>query len=148
MEAIEVLQRPLPTRESDRDWDLFAPFWEATREGKLKVQQCTVTKKKVWPPRFVSPYSPGADLVWVPIEGKGKVYTYNISYRSFLSYFKDKVPYALVVVELDEGVRMLGNAVGMDLDRIHCGMEIEATFEKVNEDITLVNWKPVERGQE
>ncbi|GKV65260.1 MULTISPECIES: Zn-ribbon domain-containing OB-fold protein [unclassified Sporosarcina] len=145
MDTTGVLYRPIPTSHNDRDWDLFAPFWEATRSGKLVVQECTVTKKKVWPPRFVSPHSPGADLVWVPIEGKGKVYTFNIVYRGFLTYFDEKVPYAMVVVELEEGVRMLGNAVGMDPTKVHCNMEMEAVFEKVDDEI-LVNWKPVERG--
>lgn len=146
MEATDALYRPLPTRENDRDWNLFSPFWEATRNGNLVVQECTVTKKKVWPPRFLSPYSPGADLIWVPIEGKGKVYTYNVVYRGFSPYFQNKVPYAMVVVELDDGVRMLGNAVEVDPTEVHCGMEMEVSFEKVNDDITLVNWKPFDRG--
>ncbi|MDQ0185883.1 OB-fold domain-containing protein [Cytobacillus sp. FSL R5-0569] len=146
MEVTETVQRPLPTRANDRDWNLFAPFWEATRNGELIVQECSVTKKKVWPPRFVSPYSPGADLLWVPVNRKGTVYTYNISNRGFLSYFEDKTPYSLVVVELEEGVRMLGKAVGVDPTEIHCGMEMEVAFEKINDEMTLVNWTPSERS--
>lgn len=146
METTESLYRPLPTRESDRDWNLFTTFWEGTREGKLLVQECTVTKKKVWPPRFISPHYPGADLKWVPVEGKGKVYTFNVVYRGFLPYFEGKVPYSLVVVELENGIRMLGRAVDVDPEDVHCGMEMKVKFEKVNDNITLVNWKPLERG--
>lgn len=147
----EGLYRPLPNRNKNhwaRDWDLFAPFWEATRRGELVVQECSKTKKKIWPPRFVSPYDPDAELRWVPIKGIGEVYTYTIVYRGFFPYFKDKVPYALVVVDLGEGVRMLGNTVGMDPTKVRCGMKMEAVFEKVNDEITLVNWKPVEKGVE
>jgi uncharacterized OB-fold protein len=149
METLDTLYRPLPNRNQghwNRDWDLFKPFWEATRAGKLMVQECRETKKKVWPPRFVSPYVPGGELDWVPIEGIGEIYTFNIVYRGFFPYYKDKVPYALVVVDLGEGVRMLGNTVDMDPTKVHCGMKMEAVFEKVNDEITLVNWKPVERG--
>lgn len=146
MKMTEVFHRPLPTHESDRDWDLFVPYWEATKNGKLVVQECTVMKKKVWPPRFVSPHAPGAELKWVPIEPKGKIYTFNVVHRGFLPYFEEKVPYALVVVELDGGVRMLGNTAEMDPTDVKVGMEMEAVFEKVNDDITLVNWKPIERS--
>lgn len=144
---MEELYRPMPNRNKEdwnRDWDLFAPFWEATRRGELVVQECSETKKKIWPPRFISPYAPDAELRWVPMEGKGEIYTYNIVYRGFFPYYKDKVPYALVVVDLGEGIRMLGNTVGMDPTQVHCGMKMEAVFEKVNEEITLVNWKPAE----
>lgn len=146
MQTKEIHNRPLPTRESDRDWNLFAPFWKATKEGKLIVQECTETKKKVWPPRFISPFAPGAKLEWVPINTKGKVYTFNVVYRGFLPYFEEKVPFAMVVVELEDGVRMLGHAVGIDPEEVKIGMEMEAVFEKVNDKITLVNWKPIERS--
>lgn len=146
MKTTETYNRPLPTRESDRDWDLFVPYWEATKNDNLVVQECTVTKKKVWPPRFISPHAPGADLKWVPIEPKGEIYTYNVVHRGFLPYFEKKVPYALVAVELEDGVRMLGNTVEIDTKEVKIGMEMEAVFEKLNNDITLVNWKPIERS--
>jgi uncharacterized OB-fold protein len=140
---IEAL-KPLPNRDSDwsRDSNLYKPFWEATRQGVLMVQECQKTRKKVWPPRFLSPFAPGTELKWVPVPTKGFVYTFNVVYRSFYPYFNDKVPYALVVVDLGDGVRMLGNTVGMDLTQIQIGMRMEAVFEKVNEQITLVQWKP------
>ncbi|WP_134700644.1 Zn-ribbon domain-containing OB-fold protein [Ammoniphilus sp. YIM 78166] len=146
---LEELYRPMPNRNKDdwnRDWDLFAPFWEGTRRGELLVQECSVTKKKIWPPRFVSPYTPDAELRWVPVEGKGEIYTYNVVYRGFFPYYKDKVPYALVVVDLGNGIRMLGNTVGMDPTKVHCGMKMEVAFEKIDDEITLVNWKPAERS--
>lgn len=146
VECLQIMgniSRPLPTRPSDRDWNLFKPFWEATKQGKLIVQQCTKTKKKVWPPRFVSPYAPEAPLEWVPVGTKGKVYTFNVSYRGFLPYFNDKVPYASVIVEIEDGVRMLGNTVGINPTEVKIGMEMEAVFEEVNDEITLVNWKPI-----
>lgn len=146
---LEELYRPMPNRNKDdwnRDWALFAPFWEGTRRGELLVQECSETKRKIWPPRFVSPYAPDAKLHWVPVEGKGEIYTYNVVYRGFFPYYKDKVPYALVVVDLGNGIRMLGNTVGMDPTKVHCGMKMEVAFEKIDDEITLVNWKPAERS--
>ncbi len=140
--------RPLPNRDSDwsRDWDLYKPFWEATRNNQLVVQECTKTEKKVWPPRFLSPFAPGSELKWVPVNTKGVVYTFNIVHRAFYPYFNDKVPYALVVVDLEDGVRLLGNTVDMDPTQVRIGMEMEAVFEKVDDEVTLVHWKPVNGG--
>jgi uncharacterized OB-fold protein len=140
--------RPLPNRDSDwsRDWNLYKSFWEGTRQGKLMVQECTSTNKKIWPPRFLSPFAPGSDVRWVEVGTKGVVYTFNIVHRAFYPYFKENVPYALVVVDVGEGVRFLGNTVGMDPREVKVGMEMEAVFEKVDDEVTLVNWKPVNGG--
>jgi uncharacterized OB-fold protein len=146
MNGESVVLRPLPDRDSDwsRDWNLYKPFWEGTREGVLMVQECQVTGKKVWPPRFLSPFAPGTELKWATVPTKGIVYTFNVVYRSFYPYFNDKVPYALVVVDLGDGVRMLGNTVDMDPTQIQIGMRMEAVFEMVSEQVTLVQWKPEE----
>jgi uncharacterized protein len=140
--------RPLPNRDSDwsRDWDLYKPFWEGTREGKLFVQECTATGKKIWPPRFLSPYEPGSEIRWVEVGTSGVVYTFNIVHRAFYPYFKERVPYALVAVDVGDGVRFLGNTVDMDPTKVKVGMEMEAVFEKVNDEVTLVHWKPVNGG--
>lgn len=142
--------KPLPNRDSDwsRDSNLYKTFWEGTRQGVLMVQECQETEKKVWPPRFFSPFAPGTELRWVSVPTRGVVYTFNVVYRSFYPYFNDKVPYALVVVDLGEGVRMLGNTVGMDPTQIQIGTHMEAVFEKVDEQVTLVQWKPEDRGEQ
>lgn len=138
--------RPMPNRnynDWNRDWDLFEPFWKGTKEGRIYVQECMVTRKKVWPPRFLSPFEPNAGLRWVEVAGEGEVYTLTVVNRGFFPYYKDKVPYALVVVDLGDGVRMLGNSQNIDPHEIHCGMKMRAVFEDVNEKVTLVNWEPV-----
>ncbi|MFC5589742.1 Zn-ribbon domain-containing OB-fold protein [Sporosarcina soli] len=134
----ETLFRPLPKLDSV----LFKPFLEGATKGKLLVQECQQTKKKIWPPRLISPYAPDAELRWVPIEGKGKVYTFNVVHRAFFPYYKEKVPYAIVIVELEDGIRMLGNTMGINPNSISIGMPMEVAFEKVDEEIVLVHWQP------
>lgn len=134
----EGVFRPLP----DCDSELFKSFWEAVSNGELIVQECMQTGKKVWPPRHLSPYAPGAELRWIKVEGKGEVYTYNIVNRAFFPYFHDKVPYAIVVIDLGEGIRMLGNARDIEPDQIYPGMRMEVVFERITEKLSLVNWRP------
>lgn len=137
MKEVEIY-RPLPNLDSE----LFGPFWKAAARGELVVQECSSTGKKVWPPRFISPYDPEAELRWVPIEGKGEVYTYNVVHRAFFPYFKDKVPYAIVIVELEDGVRMLGNTREINPSDVRPGMKVKAVFEKVDGQRSLVHWIP------
>ena len=47
------------------------------------------------------------------------------------------MPYAVALVELDEGVRMVGGVIADDLDAITVGARVEALFERVDDTITL-----------
>jgi uncharacterized OB-fold protein len=86
------------------------------------------------------------DLEWVRTGGKGTLYTYTVAYRAFHPAFQNDVPYGVVVVELDEGPRMMGNSEGMKPEEIKIGMRMEAVFKDVTEEVTLVNWKPLSTG--
>ena len=54
-----------------------------------------------------------------------------------------KVPYAVVQVKLEEGPRMFGNLLNVDPKDIKVGMQVEVAFEKVNDDVTLPQWRAV-----
>jgi uncharacterized OB-fold protein len=53
------------------------------------------------------------------------------------------VPYASIIVELDEapGALMAGNLLGAPVTEARVGRRVEVFFEKLNEDITLPQFK-------
>lgn len=53
-----------------------------------------------------------------------------------------KLPYAVVVVELDEqkGLITIGN-IDCPIEAIDIGMPVEVTFEKINDEVTLPQWR-------
>jgi uncharacterized OB-fold protein len=51
------------------------------------------------------------------------------------------VPYAVVVVELEEGCKFISNLLGVKPHDIRCGMPVEVTFEKLNEDVSIPKFR-------
>ena len=101
----DTLPVPIPSAMS-------GPFWEATRSRRLMMQRCGSCERFVWYPRFVCPHCGGFSLTWEELSGAGVVYAVSMHHRAALPALADKVPYAVVLVDLDEGVRMMSNMFG------------------------------------
>ena len=83
---------------------------------------------------------------WHPVSGKGVVFTYIIAHHPPNPAYQDQVPYNVVLVELPDAgnVRMVGNLLDCALDEVRVGMAVEVEFEDVNNDVTLIQWRPTE----
>ena len=120
---------------------MFEPYYQGISENKLMVQRCSYTDNYIWPPRITSPYSPTGEIIWEEVKGIGKVYTFNVVYRAFHPYFSDKVPYVIGIIELEEGIRMIGNIL-IDPEEVSIGMQVKVNFLNVD-DLTLVQWEAI-----
>ena len=89
-----------------------APFWDATRRRELTMQRCGSCNRLVWYPRFVCPHCGGSTLRWEQLSGDGVVYAVSVHHRAALPALADKVPYSVVLVDLDGGVRLMSNVFG------------------------------------
>ena len=65
--------------------------------------------------------------------GKGKIYTYSVI-RSASDDFKKSAPYAVAVIELEEGAKLTSQLVDCDVDNIEIGDDVEMVFRKIRED--------------
>jgi uncharacterized OB-fold protein len=83
------------------------------------------------------------DSGWVPLSGRGRVYSWVVCHPPLLPAFQDKAPLVVLLVELEEGedLRIVGNWMGEPEDAIEIGMLVEVVFEEVTEDVTLPQWK-------
>lgn len=127
--------RPVPTPETQH-------FWDGTKAGELRLQKCDDCAKTYFPPR---PFCPGCGSRKVSIfkaSGKGSLYSYVINHRPAAPGFTP--PYAIAVVELAEGPRMMSNIVECPQtpEALVLDMKLEATFEKLDDTITLPMFKP------
>ena len=127
---------PVPFPDDDS-----APFWEAASRHLLVVQRCASCGAFRHPPRPMCPACNSFSHEWVPVSGRGRVWSWVIAHPPVLPAFADRVPYNVVVVELDEGVRMVGNL--LDEGDIVEGMPVEVTFTDIEEGVTLPQWKPI-----
>jgi uncharacterized OB-fold protein len=125
---------PVPTPET-------AHFWEGTKAGELRLQTCGDCTHTYFPPRPFCPSCGSRNVAVVKASGKGKLYSYVIHARPAPGFTP---PYAIAVVELAEGPRMMSNIVGCPQtpEALELDMPLEVTFEPQNDTITLPMFKP------
>ena len=125
---------PVPTPETRH-------FWEGTVVGELRLQCCDDCRHTYFPPRPFCPKCASRKVSVIKSSGKAKLYSYVIHHRPAPGFTP---PYAIAVVELDEGPRMMSNIVGCPQtpDALMLDMALQVTFEQQNEQITLPFFKP------
>jgi uncharacterized OB-fold protein len=87
--------------------------WEATREGQLLLPWCLDCGRAHFYPRRRCPFCRGSNFEWRAAGGGGVVYALSVQHRPGWMGLADRVPYAVAVVELDEGVRIMGGLDGL-----------------------------------
>lgn len=121
------------------------PFWDGTRAGRLLIQRCRDCDQPCFYPRMACPHCGSARLDWVETRGRGTVYSYTVVQNNAPSAFAGDVPYVVAVIRLEEGVQMLSNIVDCDPLAVQCDMEVEVTFERLDDEFTLPKFRPVQR---
>ncbi|MCX8073350.1 MAG: Zn-ribbon domain-containing OB-fold protein [Candidatus Binatia bacterium] len=132
-----TLEKPLPRGTEDT-----APFWEAALRGQLCMQQCHACGHIRFPPAFLCPRCQSENFSWVPLSGKGRVYSWVIVHQSQYPAFNADVPYNVALVELDEGPRLHTQLVECSAEEIYVGMPVEVVFDKVRDDVALPKFRP------
>jgi uncharacterized OB-fold protein len=114
---------PRPTPET-------RPFWDGTAAGELRVQRCRACSRHYFYPRPNCPHCGAADVEWVTVSGRATLYSYVINHRPAPGFAADG-PYAIAVVELPEGVRMMTNIVNTEItpENLRLDMPLRVVFE-------------------
>ena len=76
------------------------------------------------------------------MSGQGTVYTWTVFHQVYHPAFAGDVPYAVVAVELEEGLRMVTNLVDCQIEDIVAGMPVEVVFDDVTEQVSLPKFRP------
>jgi uncharacterized OB-fold protein len=120
----------------------MAQFFEGARRGQLMVQKCAGCGELRFPPHEVCTRCLGTRAGWVAVSGRGEVYSFNVMHQVYHPGFATEVPYAVVVVKLEEGVKFVSNLVGVKPADIKIGMPVEVTFEKLSDQVMLPKFRP------
>ncbi|WP_286538271.1 Zn-ribbon domain-containing OB-fold protein [Variovorax sp. J31P179] len=121
---------PIPTNET-------TPYWQAALEGRLNVQYCRACARHQFYPRHFCTQCLSNEIEWVQASGRGRIYTYTVCHVAAHPAFESRVPYAIGMIELDEGVRMLAGIVGSDFEQLAIGAPVEVCFERISSEIAL-----------
>lgn len=106
------------------------PFWDGCASGVLTLQRCRSCEAFYFPPRPFCPTCLSTDVEWKPVSGRATLHTYVINHRPAPGFEQD-APYAIAVVQLDEGPRMMSNIVGIENtpENLVLDMALQVTFE-------------------
>ena len=116
-----------------------AYFWEGTASGELRLQRCNVCGSLRHPPGPACPECGALDRGYVPASGRGTVFSYVVHHHPPVP--GRELPIVLVLVDLEEGVRMVGELVDASPEDLAIGIPVTADFRHVDDDLTLPVWR-------
>jgi hypothetical protein len=90
--------------------EVSLPFWNGLKDGKLLFQSCANGHRWL-PAREFCPQCLSADVSFVPASGRAKLVSWVVYRTAFHDAFKDRLPYNVSLVELEEGPRMMTNVL-------------------------------------
>ena len=125
---------PKPTPETQH-------YWDGAREGELRLQRCKSCDQAYFPPRPFCPECSSRDVEVFRASGKGTLYSYVINHLKSPGY---EPPFAIAVVELEEGPRLMANILDCPQtpEALVLDMPLEVTWERLNDEITLPQFRP------
>ena len=130
---------PRPTANRDS-----AFFWEGVEKEELWIQRCLSCQRLRHPPRPMCPHCLSLDWDHVVASGRGEIYSYVVHHHPPV-YGYDP-PFAVALVELEEGTRIVGNVLSIDPADVRIGLPVEVCFQSVDGEWKLPQWRP--RGEE
>lgn len=131
--------RPLPIESGETK-----PFWDACRKGKFLIQRCRSCGKYQYHYRGFCSHCWTGQIEDVAASGRGTVWSHTVIYRNRTPGFAEEVPYVVVLVELEEGVKVISNVVNCDPESVRIGMPVKLTFVTATEEWRIPMFEPAE----
>lgn len=123
--------------------DINRPYWDSLASGVLHFQSCVACGHRWLPARSHCPSCLSGKTIWIVASGGGRVVSWAIFHTAYHEALKDRVPYDVTVVELDEGPRLLSNVINSDAGT---GLSVGARVELIIEtegDVSVPRFKLV-----
>jgi uncharacterized OB-fold protein len=117
-------------------------FWSGTKRREIRLQCCSACSKTWYPIGPTCPFCLSDKYEWQRMSGRGVVSNVVIFHKGWTPYLAARVPYAVVQVELEEGPRLTTNMLDIAPHDVKIGMPVEAAYEDVTEEVTLVQFRP------
>lgn len=103
MSETSTVEKPRPQPN-----ELSAPYWEGAARGELVLQKCADCGTIRHYPRLMCAACQSRVVTHVVASGNGKVHSWTVAHHPFHPAFRDELPYTMVTIDLEEGVRALG----------------------------------------
>ena len=121
-------------------------FWDGTAVGELRIQRCAGCGALRHPPGPMCPAcGEASDGGYTVAAGTGEVFSYVVHHHPPVP--GKRLPMVVALVQLPEGVRILGEMPGVRPDQVRIGLPVRVTFNRVG-DMSLPAWRPAEGALE
>jgi uncharacterized protein len=124
-----------------------APYWEGLRQGRLLLQRCSACGAVRHPPQPRCGRCRSPEHRWKEAAGTGTVHTFTVVSTAPNAELATAVPYVVVLVELDEGPRIVSNVVEMNPDEVAIGLRVRVRFDPVGDGVVLPRFVSAEAGR-
>ena len=114
-------------------------FWDGTAAGELRIQRCGGCGALRHPPGPMCPACGAARPGYVVAAGTGEVYSYVVQHHPPVP--GKQMPLVVALVALPEGVRMVGELLGVSPDRARIGLPVRVEFVRIDDTLTLPAWR-------
>jgi uncharacterized OB-fold protein len=134
--------RPVPEPTA-----LTRPYWEAAARGQLVVQRCAACGHLRFPPGPVCTKCLDERAEWHAVAGTATVLSHLVFHQGYGAPWNAALPYSVVMVELDEGLRMFSDIADPDrqwIDADLVGRRVAVWFDPVAEGIAVPRFRLVE----
>ncbi len=131
------LPRPRPSTNLDNHF-----FFDGAKDEKLLIQKCSSCGALRHPPGPMCPSCRSLEWETVEASGKGTVYSFVTNHYPQVPSFD--YPLNVSLIELEEGVRLISNVVGIEAEEVEIGMAVEVEFTAFDDELTLPQFRPVE----
>ncbi|MDT4918824.1 MAG: 3-oxo-4,17-pregnadiene-20-carboxyl-CoA hydratase alpha subunit [Pseudonocardiales bacterium] len=115
-------------------------FWAGTAAGELRVQHCPACGRLRHPPGPMCPSCGAEKQDWIVASGRGTVFSFVVHHHPKVP--GKQLPFVVALVELDEGVRMLGELIDVDPEAVEIGLPVEVALTTIDDELTLPFWTP------
>ena len=133
-----ALPKPRPVLEG-----LTGEYYGFCARGELRFQRCDDCGRWRHPPRVLCARCGSPRWTWTRSTGRGRVFTWTVVHQAMHPAFASEVPYAVLVVEMDEGVRLAANLRGAAPDELCLDWPVEVEFEVRDGTLTVPTFRPV-----
>jgi uncharacterized protein len=133
----QPVSKPVPIPDT-----VSATFFDGARSGKLMLQHCASCNGWSFPVRERCPHCFAGSLGWRAASGRGTLYTFAIMHQVMNPGFASAVPYNVSQIDLEEGVRMVTNIVGIANDALRIGMKLQVCFEDAGDNVRIPKFCP------
>lgn len=130
---------PLPTPES-------ASYWDGLKRHELLLQRCGDCGVRQFYPRALCTACGSTRLDWARANGRATLVSWSLVRRAVSEAYAADVPYALALVQLDEGPTMMSTLVEVAPEAVRVGMSLEVVYDDRPEGYTLPRFRPATRG--